>query len=160
MLQKQTFLLAPKAAQTQDWPRNSALSQLNSFFRQGHAKPVNALSFESARAFNCAVAVSIRLDRSENFHAVADVFTNDAQVVRQRVEIDFGPGRTAGWQGRFIHRLRRLNRFKKSETKKEQEEKNRKSGCLIPFVLFVHFRGLIFFLRNRWMFLRSRSRRD
>src|SRR5581483_5999651 len=112
MLQKRAFLTRPKTAETENRPCNPVASQLNSLFRQRDTEPIAAFAFQTMGTLNRAVPVSIGFDGRENLHVAADVFSDESVVVRERAEIDFGPGWTTGCEGRVIHRLRRLHRFK------------------------------------------------
>ena len=87
---------APEPAEAKNWSRNAGLAQLNTFFGQRDAKPIDAFLFEPARTFDRAMTVTVGFHRRKNLHLIADVISNDAVVVRQRVEIDLSPGWTSG----------------------------------------------------------------
>ena len=55
------LLAFPKPAEAQNWARYSGLSKLDAFFYQRDAEPVCARAFESARACDRAVTISVSL---------------------------------------------------------------------------------------------------
>jgi hypothetical protein len=57
----------------------------------GDAKNVRAALHEQRRDLFQSVAVCVRLDDGDDFHARADTMTNPGEIPAQRGEIDFSP---------------------------------------------------------------------
>src|SRR5437016_1421581 len=98
MLQTVGLLAPPKSSETQNRPRNSGPSQLDSFFRQSYSEPINACRFQPPRAFQSAMAVRVCFDRSHDTHVRAGALANHAEVIRERVKIDLRPG----WTSKYL----------------------------------------------------------
>ena len=114
MFEKRLLLSRPKSAKTQNRPRNSGLPQLDTLFRQRQPKPIGGFAFQAARAFDRAVTVGIRLYRGENLRVRTYLIFDDVEIMRERCEIDLGPGWSSCFglcEGRVIHGLRRLHRL-------------------------------------------------
>src|SRR5262245_27728758 len=90
------LLPLPESAKAKNRFRNPSFTELDSFFRQRHSKPVSAFLFEAARAFDGAVSIRVGFYGGEDLHVRSDVIPNHMKVMRQRIEMDFGPRRPAG----------------------------------------------------------------
>src|ERR1700730_875436 len=79
-LQASALLTLPKSTKTENWPGNSGSSQFYSFFRQGHAEPVDAFSFQTPSTGHGAVTVRVRFHRSHHLLLATDMFAYHAQI--------------------------------------------------------------------------------
>ena len=93
--QQRLFLAFPESAEAEYGARDACLSERLTFFGQGDAEPVCAFAFERQGASDRAVAVSVGLDRRHHANRGADSLFNQAKIVSQVIEVDFGPGRAA-----------------------------------------------------------------
>ena len=88
LLQTGAFLAGPKSSEIKNWFTDARLAQLETFFRYGHAKPIDAFSFQTPSAGNRAMTVRVRLHGGHHANFAANLSANRTQVVRESIEID------------------------------------------------------------------------
>ena len=88
------LLAPPEAGHQQDVGMNARLAQRNRFVQRRHAQPLRAFGFESARALDRAVTVGVGLHHGAHGDARSHVLLHRAEVLPQRGQRNFRPGRT------------------------------------------------------------------
>jgi hypothetical protein len=92
MLQAGRCLFSPKTGKTKYGPGNICVSEFNSLFGQGNAKPVSAFALKPSRTLHSAVAVGVSLHHSHHVHIRADAIFDELEIGSECVEVDLGPG--------------------------------------------------------------------
>jgi hypothetical protein len=110
--QCESLLSFPETAEAEDQFSNAGLSQLDSFFREGDSKPIDAFLFETLRALYGTVSVGVCLDDRHVF-CVADKLFGGMKIRCQIVQVDLGPGRSLRYE--FCHQEGRIVRFYRVE---------------------------------------------
>src|SRR5437660_12673137 len=94
MVDEQLFLSRPKRSKTKYGPGHPGLSQFNALFRYHNAKPINSFRFETQRALDGAVAISIGLDDRHVSNIRADELFGRLKIEGKGIEINERTGRT------------------------------------------------------------------
>src|SRR4030095_14096500 len=92
VVERNRFLAVPEATEAKDQFSDARLSELDSFLGKGDSKPVDTLSLEAFRAFDCSVAVGVGLDDRHVFRPRPDEAFHRAEIEGKVVEVDLGPG--------------------------------------------------------------------
>src|SRR5947209_8880023 len=88
------FFTAPEAAGQKNASGDAGLAERNALLGRADTEPERAFFFESPRALDSAVSVSIGFDDGTYRGARSDVILNGAEVVAESGQRNFRPGWT------------------------------------------------------------------
>ena len=86
-----THLLPGRMAQDEDGHGDAAMAQLGGLVDAGHGQIVRPQGLQRAGHLHRAVAVGVRLDHAQEFHALPHPLPQGAVVVGQGVQVDLRP---------------------------------------------------------------------